>query len=68
VIIGQQCAVKSKVWCDELERLGGQYVEKVCSGGESFDPVRGTHAGLEQKRAYNIVGGTNYALNFTVLG
>jgi len=68
VVVGGHGAKEGSVWCGEPERVGGQNVKKVGGCLQSFDPVGRRHAGLEQKRAYNVVGGTNYALSFTILG
>lgn len=49
------------------EGLGWQTVKKICRCVETLDPVGWRKGCLEQKRAHNVVKGTESTLSFTVL-
>jgi hypothetical protein len=54
--------------CGKSKSLGGVAVDKISGCVERLYPVRGWHASLEKEGADDIVGGTNDALGFAILG
>jgi len=68
VLICWRGAKQSLMWGEVVECLGWEDIQQVSCGMEGFNPEGGWSGRLKQKRANNVVGSTNYALNFTVLG
>ena len=68
VLICWRGAKQSLMWGEVVECLGWEDIQQVSCCMECFNLERGGSCCLKQKRANNVVGSTNYALNFTVLG
>ena len=68
VLICWRGSKQSLMWGGVVECLGWEDIQQVSCGMEGFNPGGGWSERLKQKRANNVVGSTNYALNFTVLG
>ena len=51
-----------------FKSFSGVAVHEIGSGVEGLDPKGAREAGLKEKRAYNVVEGTESALGFSILG
>lgn len=60
--------MEGKVGSVALESFSGVAVHEIGSGVEGLDPKGAREVGLKEKRAYNVVEGTESALGFTILG
>jgi hypothetical protein len=51
-----------------IDGRGWPPVDQKHGGRESFDPIGGSHGGMNQKRANNIVQCAKHPLSFAILG
>jgi hypothetical protein len=67
VPIGGGDSMEGDVWTGRANCLGGEAVQKICDGVESFYPVASRNRRLKEQRAHRIINGVKNALGFTIL-
>jgi len=59
--------MEEMIWDTVIYGRGWPPVEQEYGGGESFDPIRGRHGGMNQKRSNSIVQSAKHSLSFAIL-
>jgi hypothetical protein len=67
VLIGGNDSVEGGIWTSHVDRLGGEVVQQICDGVESFYPVANRNRSMKEQGAHHIINGAKNALSFTIL-
>jgi hypothetical protein len=68
MLIRRLSAEQGEVGSREIQRFGGENIQKIGGSAKSRSPEGGRNTSLEQEGANDIICGTNNAFSFAVLG